>query len=115
MYDNSEELQMVIQGRLNRKHLLDIGQEAQWLCVGLFTPKRFTLTRLIHFLSEGSTPRLENVISFLQTEDHPPLLYQLSDWKSMEIAHLIQALAGHLKTHDHMVGHESQSVTKSRR
>jgi len=106
-----KELRKITQSRLKRNHL-DIAQQALWLSAGLFASQRFTLSKLVRFLSTGHQSRLRYVFRFLQSDDAPPILRHINDWKSKEISILIQALGGHLKTHQRMDPDEGYDTDK---
>ncbi len=92
----TEELKHLALKRLNRKNL-DLGQRAQWLCVGLVVDRDHTLPLLKDFLLLGRDSRTQDVLRFMSTNESGMSIFEdINQWSSQELAQLIQVLGSRL-------------------
>ncbi len=90
-------LRELVLRRLARRGM-DVAQQAQWLCAGLFVARQQCLSELTGFLASGSDVRVRHALDFLISDDRRMRhRVPVEDWDADDLAALIRLFGSRLQ------------------
>ena len=90
-------LRKLVLQRLARRGM-DVAQQAQWLCAGLFVARQQCLSKLTGFFASGSNVRVRHALDFLVSHDERMCHgVAVEDWNADDLAALVRLFGSRLQ------------------